>query len=107
MFIALAIHARYAGKPDAPWLEPAVGLLSPAARRRAQILGRSILLAYRLSGSVAEVLAKSKLKIGPGRLSLEVGAAARAPDSEVVTARLKLLAAAMGIRHVEVAEHAS
>ncbi len=107
VFIALAIHARYAGKPDAPWLEPAVSLLSPAARRRAQILGRSILLAYRLSGSVAEVLAKSKLKIGPGRLSLEVGAAARAPDSEVVTARLKLLAAAMGIRHVEVAEHAS
>ena len=53
------------------------------------------------------MLAKSKLKIGPGRLSLEVGAAARAPDSEVVTARLKLLAAAMGIRHVEVAEHAS
>ena len=102
VFIAASIHARYAGKPDAPWLSPAIELLSPATRRRAQILGRAILLAYRLSGSVPDVLASSRLSIGPDCLRLEVSAAARAPDSEVVAARLKLLAAAMGIRRIEV-----
>ena len=30
VFIAAAIHARYVGRPDAPWLSPAIGLLSPA-----------------------------------------------------------------------------
>ena len=29
-FIATAIHARYAGRPDAPWLSPADELLTPA-----------------------------------------------------------------------------
>ena len=52
VFIAAAIHARYAGRPDAPWLKPAAGLLSAAALRRALILGRAMLLAYRFSGGV-------------------------------------------------------
>jgi exopolyphosphatase/guanosine-5'-triphosphate,3'-diphosphate pyrophosphatase len=106
VFIAASIHARYAGKPDAPWLSPAIKLLSPATRRRAQILGHAILLAYRLSGSVSEVLAGSRLSIEPDLLRLEVGGTGRAPDSEVVGARLKLLAAAMGIRRFEVSERA-
>ena len=104
VFIAAAIHARYAGKPDAPWLSPAIEMLSPATRRRAQILGCAILLAYRLSGSVSEVLAESRLSIEPDCLRLEVGGAARAPDSEVVGARLKLLAVAMGMRRFAVTE---
>jgi len=104
VFIAAAIHARYAGKPDAPWLSPAIELLSPATRRRAQILGHAILLGYRLSGSVSDVLAGSRLSIEPGCLRLEVGGTARAPDSEVVAARLKLLAGAMGMRRYEVSE---
>ena len=107
VFIAASIHARYAGKPDARWLSPAIELLSPATRRRAQILGRAILLAYRLSGSVPDVLARSRLSIEPDYLRLEVSTAARAPDSEVVAARLKLLAAAMGIRRFEVTSQAS
>ena len=101
-------HARPpCRQPDDPCLSPAIGLLSPSARRRALILGRALLLGYRVSGSVPELLACARLTIDPGRVRLEVGKAARVPDSEVVTGRLKLLAAAMGIRHVEVAEHAS
>ena len=56
VFIAAAIHARYVGRPDAPWLSPAIKLLTPSERRRAQILGRAILLAYRFSGGVPAVL---------------------------------------------------
>jgi exopolyphosphatase / guanosine-5'-triphosphate,3'-diphosphate pyrophosphatase len=104
VFLAAAIHARYIGKPDAPWLNPAISLLSPSARRRAQILGRAILLAYRLSGSVPEVLAGSRLRIEPDGVRLEVGKAAHVPDSEVVSDRLKLLAAAIGVKRYEVTE---
>ncbi|WP_292327668.1 Ppx/GppA phosphatase family protein [Mesorhizobium sp.] len=104
VFIAAAIHFRYAGKPDAPWLFPAMELLNRAGRKRAQILGRAMLLAYRLSGSAPDVLEKSRLIIEPGSLGLEVSPTARAPDSEVVAARLKLLAVAMGIRRFEVVE---
>src|SRR5271165_2069793 len=102
VFLAAAVHARYAGRPDAPWLAPAIGLISATAQRRAQILGRAILLAYRFSGSVASVLATARLVIEPDCLRLEVASAARAPDSEVVNDRLKLLAAAIGVRRSEI-----
>jgi exopolyphosphatase / guanosine-5'-triphosphate,3'-diphosphate pyrophosphatase len=103
-FIAAAIHARYAGRPDAPWLSPAIRLLAPGERRRAQILGRAILLAYRFSGGVAAVLESARLRIEPNSVRLEVAAAARAPDSEVVSERLKLLANAIGVKRSKVVD---
>jgi len=104
VFIAAAIHARYVGRPDAPWLTPAIKLLKSAERRRAQILGRAILLAYRFSGGVPAVLESARLRIEPDRVRLEVAAAARAPDSEVVVDRLKLLASAIGLKLSEVVD---
>jgi exopolyphosphatase/guanosine-5'-triphosphate,3'-diphosphate pyrophosphatase len=104
VFIAASIHARYAGRPDAQWLSPAISLLPPAERRRAQILGRAILLAYRFSGGVPAVLEGARLHIELNRVRLEVTAAARAPDSEVVSDRLKLLANAIGVRRSEVVD---
>jgi exopolyphosphatase / guanosine-5'-triphosphate,3'-diphosphate pyrophosphatase len=101
-YLATAIHARYAGRPDAPWLSPAIGLLTPSARSRAQILGRAILVAYRFSGGVPAVLAGARLQIEADCVRLEVAAAARAPDSEAVGERLKLLAAAIGVRRSEI-----
>jgi exopolyphosphatase / guanosine-5'-triphosphate,3'-diphosphate pyrophosphatase len=101
-FLALAVHARYAGRPDAPWLRPAVGLLSPVVARRAEILGRAVLLAYRFSGGAPAVLSSARLDVQPNRVRLEVAAAARAPDSEVVSDRLRLLAAALGVRKSEI-----
>jgi len=104
VFIAAAIHARYVGRPDAPWLAPAIELLPASTRRRAQILGRAILLAYRLSGGMPAVLAGSRLHLEPDCLRLEVGQAARVPDSEAVNERLGLLAAALGVRRCEITE---
>jgi exopolyphosphatase/guanosine-5'-triphosphate,3'-diphosphate pyrophosphatase len=101
-FIAAAIHARYSGRPDAPWLSPAIGLLSSAGRRRAQILGRTIQLAYRFSGVVPTVLASARLRLDPDCVRLEVASATRAPDSEVVGERLRLLASAIGARRTEI-----
>jgi exopolyphosphatase / guanosine-5'-triphosphate,3'-diphosphate pyrophosphatase len=104
VFIAAAIHARYAGRPDARWLNPAARLLAPVERRRAQILGRAILLAYRFSGGVPAVLESARLRIDPNSVRLEVAAAARAPDSEVVSDRLRLLANAIGVKRSEVVD---
>ncbi len=104
VFIATAIHARYVGRPDAPWLSPAIKLLTPADRRQALILGRAILLAYRFSGGVPAVLENARLRIEPDCVRLEVAAAARAPDSEVVIERLRLLASAIGVKRSEVVD---
>ncbi len=103
-FLAAAVHARYGGKPDDPALSPAVELLSRPTRRRATILGRALTLAYRLSAGVPELLEGSRLRIGTDCATLEVGRAARVPDSEVVADRLAALAAAIGIRRSEVVE---
>jgi exopolyphosphatase/guanosine-5'-triphosphate,3'-diphosphate pyrophosphatase len=48
------------------------------------------------------VLQSARLRIEPDRVRLEVAAMARAPDSEVVIERLKLLAAAIGVKLSEV-----
>ena len=103
-FVAAAIHARYNGKPDDPVLMPALGLLSRGPRRRAAVLGRALTLAYRFSAGVPEVLEGSRLRPGDDRLVLEVGRAARVPDSEVVAERLAALAAAIGLKRSAVVE---
>jgi exopolyphosphatase/guanosine-5'-triphosphate,3'-diphosphate pyrophosphatase len=102
-FVAAAVHARYAGQLDAAYLFPAVDLMAPAVRRRAEILGRTILLAYRFSGAVPEVLSGAKLSIERDCVRLEVSPTARVPDSEVVASRLKLLASAIPVSRYEIA----
>ena len=104
VFIATAIHARYGGDLDDVRLSPALALLPADARRRAQILGRALLLGYRLSGSVPEILENARLRIGRDRIRVEVSKKARVPDSEVVADRLELLASALGVRRTEVVE---
>ena len=104
VFLATAIHARYAGRPDDPRLLPAIDLLTPSVRRRAQILGRTLLLGYRLSGGVPDILEGARLQIDADTVRLEVGRAARVPDSEVVSDRLQLLAEAAGIKHAQIVE---
>jgi exopolyphosphatase/guanosine-5'-triphosphate,3'-diphosphate pyrophosphatase len=104
VFLAASIHARYAGAADDPALAPAIGLLSRSLRRRALILGRVLLLGYRLSGSVPEILANAQLSIAAGVVRLEVGHGARVPDSEVVRERLNFVASAVGIARTEIVE---
>jgi exopolyphosphatase/guanosine-5'-triphosphate,3'-diphosphate pyrophosphatase len=104
VFLAATIHARYGGAADDPVLAPALGLLPQASRRRALVLGRALLLGYRLSGGVPEILASARLQLGEGVVRLHVRGAARVPESEVVADRLRLLADAVGARRIEVLE---
>ncbi len=105
VYVAAVVHARYAGAAAADVvLQPAIGLLSPEQQRRSLILGRALMLGYRLSGSVPQILGSARLKIGSGVVRLEVGKAARVPDSEVVNNRLTQVANAAGVRRIEVVE---
>jgi len=104
VFIATVVHARYGGSADDPVLSPAITLLRPERVRRAQILGRTLLLGYRLAGGVPEILAAADLDIDDKRMRLTVRPTARVPESEVVADRLKLLANAAGVRRTEIIE---
>ena len=99
VFLGAAIHARYGGKPDEPALAPAIDLLTPSQLRRAQILGRALLLGYRFSGSVPEILDGARLRIGADEVCVEVQSSESVPDSDAVRARLKQLAKAVGVQH--------
>jgi exopolyphosphatase / guanosine-5'-triphosphate,3'-diphosphate pyrophosphatase len=107
VFLAAVIHARYAGRANDPALAPAIDVLPPSARRRALILGRVLLLGYRVSGGVPEILASAHLQIGADVVRLAISKVARVPDSEVVGDRLGLVASAVGVRRTEIVEAAS
>ncbi len=104
VFIAAVVHARYAGKADDPNVAPALGVLSEAQRRRAQILGRAMLLGYRFAASVPEILDSAHLKVEADRVTLQVSRSEHSiPDSDAVRARLRLFAKALGAAHTKIA----
>ena len=104
VFIAAVVHARYAGKTDDPNVAPALSLLSDAQRRRAQILGRAMLLGYRFAASVPEILDSAQIRVDADRVTLQVRRAEHSvPDSDAVRARLRLFAKAIGAAHTEIA----
>jgi len=84
--------------------QPAINLLPANARRRALILGRILLLGYRVSGGVPEILASARLQIEADVVRLVISKVARVPDSEVVGDRLSLVAGAVGVRRTEIVE---
>ncbi|HME20491.1 MAG TPA: hypothetical protein VKI44_03880, partial [Acetobacteraceae bacterium] len=104
VFLAATVHARYGGALDDPTLAPAIDLLPPKVRHTAQLLGRVLLLGYRLSGSVPEILESARLQIEAKKVRLQVRPTARVPESEVVADRLALLATAAGVRRTEIVE---
>ncbi|MEZ5930901.1 MAG: Ppx/GppA family phosphatase [Alphaproteobacteria bacterium] len=100
--LAAIVHARYDGKPDDPILQPAIGLLSEHQTRRAQILGRAMLLGHRFSGSVPDILDAARIVLEPDRVRLEVCNTESVPDSDSVRSRLRGLAKAIGVRRSEI-----
>lgn len=103
-FIAATIYARYGADRNDPALSPAISLLTPEMRRRAQLLGRVLLLGYRLAGSVPKILSGAALQINDEKVRLSVRPTARVPESEVIADRLRLLASAAGVRRTEIVE---
>ena len=98
-FLGLAVFGRYGGdlaaSPAARRLGP---LLGEDGRQRAEILGRAMRLAYRLSAGSAELLRRTRLnyRADNGRLVLKVAGAATPPVREAVEQDLAALAKALG-----------
>ena len=92
VFLAAAVHARYGRKAD----HPSLALLSEGEIERAHVLGTAMLVGYRFSGSVPEILDHASIDVGADTVTLAVDEATSVPDSEAVQARLSLLAKALG-----------
>ena len=97
-FLAATVHARYGKAAD----HDALGLLDEGRRRRAHVLGSAMLVGYRFSGSVPEILDHASLAVDEETVTLLVDEATDVPDSDAVKARLMLLAKAMGREKVAV-----
>jgi len=102
VYLAAVVHARYDGKFDDPAKSSSIDLLSMHQRHRAQILGRTMLLGHRFSGSVPEILDMAKLLIEDDRVCLLVSNTESVPDSDAVRSRLRDLAKTIGLRRSEI-----
>ena len=107
VFLGAVLFSRHGGRMDDPALMPEATLLTPALARRAEILGRTMRLAYRFAGCVPEILDSVRLKIAAEGVGLEIAPGALVPDSDAVQGRLKLLAKALDLPVLESAPPAA
>ncbi|MGQ7847101.1 Ppx/GppA phosphatase family protein [Granulosicoccus sp. 3-233] len=101
-FISVAILARYGGKVDDMVKNAVSDLLSVSELRRAEILGRTLLLGHRFSASVPEILRHARIRIDADAVRLEILDDRSIPDSDAVQSRLKQLAKATGLDGAEI-----
>ncbi|PJN93917.1 exopolyphosphatase, partial [Amaricoccus sp. HAR-UPW-R2A-40] len=95
-FVAVAILARYGGAIDAAVRASIGDLLTASQLRRAEILGRALLLGHRFSASVPEILDQARLRIGASAVRLEILNSEHVPDVDAVQTRLRQLARVLG-----------
>ena len=99
VFLGLAVFGRYGGDAAASAAAKRLGpLLDEDGRRRAEVLGRAMRLAYRLSAGSAELLGRTRLKYRPedGKLVLNLAGAASPPAGGAVEQEFAALAKALG-----------
>ena len=101
-FIAVAILARYDGKVDDMVKSTTAEYLTKNELRRAEILGRALLLGHRFSASVPAILHDSRLRIDADAIRLEIVNSESVPDSDAVQNRLRKLAKSTGISNTEI-----
>lgn len=96
-FLAVATAQRYEAAADAAYLTTAHGLLDAAARRRAEVLGAALRLAYTLSAGTPELLAAARLVRRSRRLVLHLNPEAGVFGGESIQRRTEALAAMLGL----------
>ncbi|MER2509420.1 Ppx/GppA phosphatase family protein [Amaricoccus sp.] len=101
-FLAVTILARYGGELNEEVTRTTRDLLGPAELRRAEVLGRALLLGHRFSASVPEILAQSRVRIDADAARLEMLSGERVPDGDAVLSRLRQLARVSGVAGAEV-----
>lgn len=91
-FLALAVHARYAGTIDTPVTAGSRALLSDAQALKALVLGLALRMAHTLTGGATALLQRTALKVSGERLVLTLPEDGSVPSGEAVTRRLDALA---------------
>ncbi len=94
--LALSVFVRYGGDPAAPEIRQVCRLMSERARRRGEIVGRALRLAFSVSGG-GNVLARTRLRVEDDRLHLDLPGDGSAPGAEALERPLGALAVASGL----------
>lgn len=101
LYIGAALLNRYKGGRKAMRSEPAVELLSPEMRQRAEAVGRGVRLGAMLSGAAPGLLPACPVRrVGKDEnqtLVLKIGAEAAALNGEEVAKRLDAFGSALGL----------
>ncbi|MEK0082362.1 hypothetical protein [Benzoatithermus flavus] len=96
-FLAYACFIRYEGSPEDLFIRPILSLLPEPERRRAELLGATLQLGYRVSAAVPDLLASSRLEIAGDELVLHLPVSDMAPDPDISRPRLRAVAKALGL----------
>ncbi|GGF36891.1 exopolyphosphatase [Aliidongia dinghuensis] len=105
-FLAVALHARYGGNPDAPILSRIFGLIDEATIGRARAVGLGLRLAYTLSGGAPGLVGSAVLEADDTTLALTVPEHTAIYTGEAVQRRLDALGRAVGKRTLVRTENA-
>ncbi|HLZ67366.1 MAG TPA: Ppx/GppA family phosphatase [Aliidongia sp.] len=97
-FLAVALHARYGGSPDAPILARIHGLIDEPTFARARAVGLSLRLAYTLSGGAPGLVGGATLDVDDTTLALTVPEHTALYTGEAIQRRLDALGRAVGKR---------
>ncbi|HYE00260.1 MAG TPA: Ppx/GppA family phosphatase [Alphaproteobacteria bacterium] len=97
-FLALAIHARYGGRPDDPLTAGGRALVGEGMLNKALVLGSALRLAFTLSGGSVAILHRSGLRLADDRLELVLTEEDRVLLGEALVRRLEVLAKPLGKR---------
>lgn len=95
--LALAVYYRYTSADDHPMARQAQQLLDEERVRRVRVIGNALRLGHTLSGGAPGLLARTRLKMTPGRLTLEVPAGDPLYSGDASARRFEKLAAVLGL----------
>lgn len=95
--LAWAVYFRYGGKRDNPDAETVLRMMSNRARKRAEVIGRALRLAHRLSGSSPALLDRTRLAFDRKVLDLHIPSDSIFLPDDRLTGPLANLAAAAGL----------
>ncbi|MFO1057631.1 MAG: Ppx/GppA family phosphatase [Dongiaceae bacterium] len=92
---AIAVAVRYGADLDLAEMAPVLPLLDGPERRRAQLIGLALRLAYSLSGATPTLLGRTRLSLAPDALRLHLPDDGSVLSGEAVERRLEALGRAI------------
>ena len=101
-FLALALYHRYGGQKNRKSLEGVFSLLPSRRAKEAEILGRTLRIAYLLCGGAKEMLQRTHLELASNDLTLYVPDRAPVPTGATIEKRLNSLANSLKVAEARV-----